>query len=156
MIHLYLDRIRSNYNVGSLLRTADGAGIDHVYLGGYSAAPAPGVLSKTALGAEHTVPWSTIVDGEELLVQRKKEGWSIVAIEATPTAKVYFQQPVPEKVLYILGNEVDGVADSLLNLVDETIKLPMHGSKHSLNVATAGAIILYHASLAQHYGITTS
>ena len=151
--------IRSAHNVGGLLRTAEGIGVAHVWLTGYTPYPlADGdtrlpheaqkvhrSISKTSLGAESTQAWSHSDDVSVAIESLKSDGYRIVALEqvagATPLPD---WQPV-EKVAIVLGREVEGISPEILKLCDEAIEIPMAGQKESFNVLQAAAMALYHA-----------
>ena len=145
-IALLLDNLRSAYNVGSAFRTADGAGIAHLYLTGITPAPPHRGISKTALGAEHTVPWSKHPNAPQLAARLRAEGWTIWAMEAAPSAiplRSMLKGKLPKRLLLAFGNEVAGIDPTLLNLADAVVSLPMFGAKESLNVASALAAAVY-------------
>ena len=150
MKYLILTDIRSHYNVGAMLRTADGAGVTKVYLCGYTPTPidrfgrAVPEIHKTALGAELVVPWGYVNEITELISRLKAEGVTIVAVEQAPSSVLLGEFVVPSKVAYILGSETEGVAPTILEQVDTILELPMHGMKESLNVSVTAGIVLYH------------
>ncbi len=138
-----IHNIRSAYNVGSIFRTADGAGVKKIIISGYSAQPPhPGVV-KTALGAEVSVPWETVRPPSPWLKKMKKAGYTIVALEQTPKSKNIFSWPPRRKIVLIVGNEVRGISPALLGLADVHLEIPMRGQKESLNVASAFAVAAY-------------
>ncbi len=153
--------IRSAHNVGSLLRTAEGLGIDKVYLTGYSPYPAkkddsrlPHVVSKlarqihkTALGAERSVKWDYAPDIKSLIAELKAAGFTVAALEQTPAAADLRTYAAQNDIALIVGNEVDGIPEDILRISDEAIAIPMAGRKESFNVAVAAAIALYHLQL---------
>lgn len=153
---LILDNMRSAHNVGALFRTADGAGVELLYLVGVTPrptkrelylTPAEKSLQKTALGAEKTLPWKYVKTLPTLLGQLRQEGYTIIALEQAAGSQDYRDwQPKSQKVALLVGNEVEGMSPKTLNLCDEVIELPMRGSKNSLNVAVAAGIALYHLS----------
>lgn len=144
-----LHNIRSQYNVGSLFRTADGAGVSRVYLSGYTPAPVDRFgrvrkeIHKTALGAEQYVPWTYVRDVKKLIVSLKKEGWHIVGIEQDERARDFRSFTPNHSVVFVFGNEVRGLSKQVRALCDELIEIPMHGKKESLNVAVAAGAILF-------------
>lgn len=140
-----LDNIRSAWNVGSILRSADGFGFDHVYLCGISPTPEQDAVTKTSLGAEDTIPWSIHKDAVKLAAGLKKEGWHIIALEEGAGAKEIGKRSKTrfEKSVLILGSEVTGVDPDLLALCDEMISIPMRGQKRSLNVAIAFSVAAF-------------
>lgn len=141
-IYVLLDRIRSLYNVGSFFRTCDAANIQKLYLSGYSPVPPHKEISKTALGAENSVPFEYTDDPITVLKKLKGEGVSLVAVETGSQAMPYYNYQPVFPLCFIFGNEVTGIADEILKIVDQTILIPMYGLKESLNVTVAGGIIL--------------
>lgn len=146
-IHLLLDNWRSLFNVGAAFRTADGAGVAHLYLCGITATPDQHrKLAKTALGAEQTVSWSYHADAVELAQSLKQTGSRLWVMERTPNSRTLFDitsTPGEGTVVVTAGNEVLGVDPGLVALADELIALPMLGSKESLNVAVALSVVTY-------------
>lgn len=147
---LVLHNIRSTHNVGSLFRSADGAGVSKIILSGYTPTPIDkygrnrGDIAKTALGAELTLPWQQIDDLPAYLGKMKDEGFLIGAIEQSKKSVHYKKiNHDAKKQILILGNEVLGVDESILNLCDQVIEIPMMGNKESLNVSIAGSIVLF-------------
>lgn len=140
---LIAHNIRSLHNIGSLFRSCDGAGVKHLYLTGYSGFPPRKEISKTALGAEDSVPWSHHWEIEETLFQLSQAHYTILAVETLAESLPYTELKVPERVAVILGNEVQGLEPELLDYVDASIYVPMYGTKNSLNVAVCGGVILY-------------
>ncbi len=140
-----LDSIRSAWNVGSILRSADGFGFDHAYLCGISPTPKNEAVTKTSLGAEDFVTWSEHKNSVELVNTLKQEGWKIYALEETKKATDIrkLKTKRKEKAVLILGSEVTGVDPDLLKLADEIISIPMRGGKRSFNVSVAFAIAAY-------------
>ena len=140
-----LDNIRSAWNVGSILRSADGFGFDHAYLCGISPNPKNEAVAKTSLGAENFVTWSEHKNAIELVNGLKQEGWKIYALEETKKAtdiRMLKLKP-KDKAVLILGSEVTGVDPELLTQADEIIAIPMRGGKRSFNVSVAFAISAY-------------
>lgn len=138
--------IRSLHNVGSLFRTCDGAGVEKLYLTGHCGFPPRKEISKTALGAELSVPWEHHWTIEPVLGDLRAQGYSLVALEQSEQSRDYFdwlKQGPPAKIALILGNEVGGLEPALLAQLDAVIELPMLGAKKSLNVAVCGGIVLY-------------
>ena len=139
-----LDNIRSAWNVGSILRSADGFGFDHAYLCGITPTPDQEAVTKTSLGAEEYVTWSHHKDAVKLIHGLKKEGWRIVALEEEVRAvPVSAYSNTKKQTVLILGSEVTGVDPGLLEVCDEVINIPMHGRKRSFNVAIAFGIAAY-------------
>ena len=141
-----LDNIRSAWNVGSILRSADGFGFSHAYLCGITPTPEVDAVRKTALGAEDYVTWSHHKDALKLVKGLKKEGWKIGALEEDQRAKPISQfvdSQTANPFVLILGTEVTGVDPELLDLADHILYIPMWGQKRSFNVANAFSIAAY-------------
>jgi len=141
-----MDNIRSAWNVGSILRSADGFGFGHAYLCGITPTPELEAVQKTALGAEEYVTWSQHKDAVKLVKGLKLNGWKVGALEedqrAIPVSQ-FANSQIPNPFVLILGNEVTGVDPDLLDLVDHILYIPMHGQKRSFNVANAFSIAAY-------------
>lgn len=144
---IVLDNIRSMNNIGSIFRTADAFAVEKLYLCGITATPPQKEITKTALGATESVEWEYRKDAEMLLSELKDLGWKIYAVEQTDSSIMLdnWQVGKSEKVVLVLGNEVFGVDDALLPLCDGAVEIPQFGTKHSLNVTNAGAIVLWEA-----------
>lgn len=155
---LVAHNLRSTHNVGSLLRTADGLGVQQVYLTGYTPYPLqpkddrlPHLahkidkqITKTALGAEKSVVWKQSAEVESVIEQLKQDGFAIVALEQTEhSVRLPDFQP-PHKLALIVGREVEGIESELLSLCDQAVEIPMLGQKESYNVVQAAAMALYH------------
>jgi len=150
-ICILLSNIRSAHNVGAIFRTADGAGVQKIYLGGYTPAPIDRYgrvveeIRKTSLGATESVAWEAVSDEKQLLFNLKSEGYSIVAVEQHERAIPYTEYRFDAKVVFIFGNEIDGVNEDLISISDIVVSIKMHGKKESLNVSTTAGIILFNA-----------
>jgi tRNA G18 (ribose-2'-O)-methylase SpoU len=145
-IAVLLDNIRSAWNAGSILRSADGFGFTHAYLCGITPTADNEAVTKTALGAEDSVPWSYHKDATKLIKGLKAEGWKIYALEEDARSQPLFQIPDAQSsnlAVLIVGNEVTGVDPDLLDLCDEIFYIPMLGEKKSFNVAIAFGIAAY-------------
>jgi 23S rRNA (guanosine2251-2'-O)-methyltransferase len=140
---ILLHNIRSMYNVGAFFRAADGAGIERLLLSGITARPPKNAITKTALGAEERVPWESIEDPHAALHQLRSSGYEIAAIETSVRAVDIFDWQPRFPVCVAFGHEVDGLDPGLLDQCDRHVRLPMLGLKHSLNVASAGAVVIY-------------
>jgi 23S rRNA (guanosine2251-2'-O)-methyltransferase len=148
-----LDNIRSAWNVGSILRSADGFGFTHAYLCGITPTGDNEAVTKTSLGAEHSVPWSYHKDGVRLVKGLRAEGWQVcaleddvkaVAIEAASTMAPHITPGAPaRRGVLIVGNEVTGVDPELLDLCEQIFYIPMRGEKKSFNVSIAFGIAAY-------------
>jgi 23S rRNA (guanosine2251-2'-O)-methyltransferase len=139
-----LDSIRSSYNVGSVFRTSDGAMIEKLYLCGYTPAPPVKDIMKTALGATESVVWEFVKDPVEVVKEYKTKGYTIVALELTDSSVNYTD--ISKEIfplLFIIGNEITGVNQTLLDLCDLSMEIPQYGIKQSLNVAVAYGITIY-------------
>jgi tRNA G18 (ribose-2'-O)-methylase SpoU len=142
-VSILLDNVRSMYNVGAFFRTADAAGCDKLYLSGITARPPKPGISKTALGAESSVPWEHAADPVALLQRLHRQGHEIAAIETRAHSLDLFDWQPRFPACILFGHEVDGVQDQLLAMCDTYVRIPMLGSKHSLNVATAAGVVTY-------------
>ncbi|MBN1928180.1 MAG: RNA methyltransferase [Chlorobiaceae bacterium] len=143
-VTLMLHNIRSMWNVGSMFRTADAAGIDGIVLTGYTATPPRKEIDKTALGAQLTVPWRHFADPLEALSVLKGEGRTVFALEIAENSRSYSSlQPADYPLVLLVGNEVEGVDDELLAHCDGVLEIPQYGIKHSLNVAVAAGVALF-------------
>ena len=137
-----LDNIRSALNVGAMLRTADGANIQEMYLLGITPYPPHDRVLKTALGAQNSVVWHHENNSARVLEELAKK-MTLVSVEITENAKIYFNYTFPKPVGVIFGNEITGVSDFALNKSLEVVKIRMFGKKSSLNVATSFGIIIF-------------
>ena len=138
-----LNDIRSLHNVGSIFRSADGAGVEKIWLCGITGYPPQGGIAKTALGAEDHVPWEYRQDGLALLKELKSKGYQIVLLEQMQGAIAYDEFEPKAPVCLVMGNEISGISDSLLELCDAAVEIDMAGVKNSLNVAVAFGVMAY-------------
>jgi len=138
-----LDNVRSMYNVGAFFRAADGVNLKKLCLCGITAHPPKKAITKTALGAEETVAWEHEWDAAKMIVQLRQDGCEIAAIETSPQAIDLFQWQPKFPVCVMFGHEVDGLRPELMAMADTHVRIPMLGQKRSLNVATAGGVVLY-------------
>jgi 23S rRNA (guanosine2251-2'-O)-methyltransferase len=145
MIAVLVDNIRSAWNVGSILRSADGFGFTHAYLCGITPTPENEAVTKTSLGAEDFVTWSYHKDAVKLVKGLKKTGWKVLALEEHERAKSIASQTgnLDINTVLMIGNEITGVDPELLELADEIYFIPMRGQKRSFNVANAFSIAAY-------------
>lgn len=144
-LEVLLDNIRSAWNVGSMLRASDGAGVKHFHLCGISPLPDNQKVIKTALGAETSVPWTYHPDGLAFCLEAKMKGYRLWALEGGPRAESIYAI-TPQKsgpVLLVVGNEVTGVDPEILSECEQVVCLPMLGEKSSLNVAVAFGAAVY-------------
>lgn len=141
--------VRSAHNVGAMLRTADCAGVIKLYLAGYTPSPldefgrARAEISKTSLGANESVAWEVCVDAIATIKQMQGDGAQVVALEQTPKSIDYRRVLISGRVLFIVGNEVDGLSQEILDAADFVASIPCRGIKESLNVSSAFAIAAY-------------
>lgn len=150
--------IRSTHNVGSLLRTADGLGVEMVYLSGYTPYPSHAgdtrlphlsrkihdQIHKTALGAEATQAWQHTESLQHTLSTLRTEGFVIVGLEQSDGSIPLPKYSPPEKIAVLLGNEVAGIDPQIIQQLDKVIEIPMFGTKESFNVTIAASMLLYH------------
>ncbi len=152
-LEVLLDNLRSIYNVGSIFRTSDGAGIRRLYLGGYTPTPEHPKLWKTGLGSEWSVPWDYVRNGSDLVLSKRYEGYHIWVLERTESAISIFESkpatPV-SPILLVIGNEKVGVDPEIILNSHQVVFIPMAGRKRSLNVATAFGIAAYALSMNQN------
>lgn len=143
-VSILLDDVRSLYNVGAFFRTADAVGCEKIYLCGITGRPPKRAITKTALGADETVAWEYHPESPRLLVDRlRSQNYEIAAVETSVHAVDLFDWQPCFPVCILFGHEVDGLGSDLLELCDTHVRIPMLGRKHSLNVATAGGVVLY-------------
>lgn len=146
---LVLHDIRSAENVGAIFRTADAVGISKIYLTGYTPTPLDRFgrkrsdVAKAALGAEETLSWEHCDDALKLLGDLRDQGFFIVSLEQSPSAIDYKQVSLQEKNVFIVGNEVTGVPQEILEFSDVVAEIPMRGTKESLNVSVATGVALF-------------
>lgn len=145
-ITVVLEDVRSRYNVGSIFRSADAFRIQHLILTGYTPKPPSKEISKTALGAIDTVPFTHVPDIQVALDELEGAGWTLCAVElTTPTVQIDQLTAGAYPIALILGNELDGVSSKVLQRCSMAVHIPMYGIKHSLNVAVAAGIAMYEA-----------
>ena len=142
-VSILLDQVRSLYNVGAFFRIADAAGLSRLYLTGITAHPPHRGLAKTALGAEETVSWEHHADPMPVAQRLRNEGQEIAAIETSLHAVDLYEWQPRFPACVVFGHEVDGIRPELAESCDVHIRVPMLGSKHSLNVAVAGGVVVY-------------
>lgn len=140
-----LDHIRSLYNVGSVFRTCDAFRLEKVYLCGITAYPPHPEIHKTALGAEESVEWEYFNNTEDAVIKLKNEGYKVLGVEQCEGSTMLqdFHTDKERKYAIVLGNEVKGVQQEVLDLCDECLEIPQFGTKHSMNVSVAAGIIIW-------------
>ncbi|NPV85183.1 MAG: RNA methyltransferase [Anaerolineae bacterium] len=146
-LELLLDNIRSAFNVGSIFRSADGAGVRHIHICGITPTPDHPRVVKTALGAEMVIPWTQHWNSLEAAQKLKQKGYTLWGLECTSTSTALPQalrNYLPSTpLLLIAGNELGGVDADLIAQCDQVVHIPMLGIKESLNVAVAVSIAIY-------------
>ncbi len=142
-VSILLVDVRSLYNVGAFFRTADATCCEKVYLSGITGRPPKPGITKTALGAEESVAWEHHPDAATLVENLRRGNHEIAAVETNVRAVDLFDWRPRFPVCILFGHEVDGLRPALVELCDTCVRIPMLGRKHSLNVATAGGVVLY-------------
>jgi len=144
-IIIVLDNVRSLNNIGSVFRTSDAFKIESIYLCGITATPPNKEIHKTALGAENSVDWKYFTSTEEAILHLKNNGYMVIAIEQADKTTLLnnFNKVENYKYALIFGNEVEGVAQSIIDNSDSVIEIPQWGTKHSLNVSVTVGIVLW-------------
>lgn len=140
------DNVRSLYNVGAILRTADAFLIKEMIMGGITGCPPHPEITKTALGAEESVGWRHVDSSFEEVKRLKEEGWKICVLEQTHQSTL-LQNFIPspdERYLLVVGNEVEGVDQRIVDIADVVLEIDQAGVKHSLNVSSSASIALWH------------
>lgn len=147
-IVVVLDHVRSLYNVGSVFRSSDAFRIECVVLCGITAQPPHPEIHKTALGAEESVAWRYFSRTEDAVVWLKEEGYTVLAIEQCEGSTMLqnFRMQPGRKYAVVLGNEVKGVQQQVVDMCDGCLEIPQYGTKHSLNVSVTAGIVLWHMS----------
>ena len=142
-VRVILDNIRSLYNVGSIFRTSDAAGVEKLYLCGITGVPPRAEIQKSALGADQSVPWEYHKNPVDVVKQLKSEGFGIVVLEHTDQRKNYYEANYEFPLCLVVGHEIAGVSEEIVALADSAIEIPMFGVKQSLNVSVAYGIAIY-------------
>jgi tRNA G18 (ribose-2'-O)-methylase SpoU len=142
-VSILLDNVRSLYNVGAFFRTADAVRAERIYLVGITPTPADPRIAKTALGAEASMSWEKSADALATVEQLQARGCELAAIETSLRAVDLFDWQPCFPVCIVFGHEVDGISKTLLDCCDAHVRIPTLGVKQSINVATAGGVVLY-------------
>ena len=148
-VFILLHDIRSVHNVGSIWRTANAVGVKKIFLSGYTPSPVDRFgrerkdFAKVALNSQKTVTWESVENPVSLIKKLKREGFYVVAIEQAKNSVDYKKVKIKKPVLFLVGNEVEGIPQKLLNLADTVAEIPMKGDKESLNVSVAFGIALF-------------
>jgi len=144
---IVLDNIRSLNNIGSVFRTSDAFRVESIYLCGISATPPSMEIHKTALGAEDSVDWRYFADTHEAVRELQAHGYQVMAIEqclgSTMLNEFEAYAGAEEKYAVVMGNEVKGVQQSVIDMCDGCLEIPQFGTKHSLNVAVTTGLVIW-------------
>jgi tRNA G18 (ribose-2'-O)-methylase SpoU len=142
---IVLDNIRSQNNIGSVFRTADAFRLEAVYLCGITATPPHREINKTALGSTDSVSWKYFPQTHDALESLRDEGYILTGVEqtSTSTALQLFQPQKEKKYALVFGNEVNGIDETLIPLLNGCIEIPQYGTKHSLNISVAAGIVIW-------------
>ena len=140
-----LDNVRSLNNIGSVFRIADAFRVEHIALCGITATPPHREIHKTALGAELSVAWSYQEDIAACVQELRERGYRVYAVEIAHNSLRLGADSVDtdSPIAIVLGNEIDGVQESVMELCDGSLEIPQYGTKHSLNVSCAAAIVIW-------------
>ncbi len=141
-----LDDVRSMHNVGSVLRTADAFRLEGVWMCGITGTPPHAEIHKTALGAEDSVDWRYCTTALEAVKKLKEEGVEVLAMEQAEGSTMLqdFSRDPSRRYAIVLGNEVKGVHQEVIDQCDGCLEIPQNGTKHSMNVSVAAGIVIYH------------
>lgn len=149
-----LDNVRSLHNVGAVFRTADAFALHGLCLCGITATPPSPEIHKTALGAEDTVAWTYHADTLEAVIALKREGYKLLAVEQVEgsTSLSDLTLSPNDRVALVMGNEVKGVRQEVIDICDGAIEIPQYGTKHSLNVSVSAGIVMWEVQKALRQG----
>jgi len=149
-IIIVLDNVRSQHNIGSIFRTSDAFRVSKIHLCGITATPPSREINKTALGATESVEWEYFENTISSVENLRKIGFTIFAVEQTRGSFMLdnFKFDYNEKIALVFGNEVEGVAQDVVNLADKCIEIPQFGTKHSFNISVCAGIVLWEAAKA--------
>lgn len=147
---MVLDNIRSVHNVGSVLRTADAMRIEAVYMCGITATPPSAEMHKTALGAEDSVTWRYYNDTLQVVSELKAAGYVVLAVEQVEGSLKLgaFKFDPSKRYALVMGNEVKGVRQDVVDACDQALEIPQYGTKHSMNVSVTAGIVMWEAASA--------
>ena len=145
LFYVVCHNIRSRYNVGSIFRTADGVGVNKIFLCGITPAPPHQKIEKVSLGAEKNMPWGKYRQTWSVLEKLRKEGFFIFALEnkIKSAENIFDFSKRQNKIALVVGNEVNGISPAIISRCDKIVYIPMRGKKESLNVAVAFGIAAY-------------
>ncbi|WP_207427526.1 RNA methyltransferase [Pedobacter sp. SYSU D00535] len=144
-VTVILDSVRSMHNVGSIFRTSDGFAVERIILCGITGQPPHREIEKTALGATQSVDWFYYEDVQEAIADLRTQAYTIVAIEQAENSLSLdtYRPSSQQRYALIFGNEVNGVSDQAMKLVDACIEIPQFGTKHSFNIVVSAGIVLW-------------
>jgi 23S rRNA (guanosine2251-2'-O)-methyltransferase len=144
-VAVVLDNVRSMHNVGSIFRTCDGFAVEQVCLCGITGQPPHREIEKTALGATQSIHWNYYSTPLEAVERLRQEGYTIIAIEQAEKSIMLneFKTEPGKKFALIFGNEVNGVSDEVMQVIDACIEIPQFGTKHSFNIVVSAGIVLW-------------
>ncbi|MBL7963916.1 MAG: RNA methyltransferase [Flavobacteriales bacterium] len=144
-LRLVLDDVRSRHNVGAMFRTADAFGMEELMLCGFTPTPPHREIEKTALGATQTVPWSHRSEAINAVRELQASGYRVIALEQTLHAGALAATPVlsGQPLALVVGNELHGVSEAVVEACDACVVIPQQGAKHSLNVSVCAGIALW-------------
>lgn len=140
-----LDNVRSLHNVGSVFRTADAFRLEAIYLCGITACPPSAEIHKTALGAEDSVEWHYAADTCDVVRSLKEQGVVVFAVEQVEGSVLLpdLELDPSQRYAVVMGNEVKGVQQAVVDLADHALEIPQYGTKHSLNVSVTAGIVMW-------------
>ena len=140
-----LDNVRSMHNIGSIFRTSDGFAVENIYLCGITAQPPHREIEKTALGATQSIEWVYYENVTDAIKDLKGLKYKIIAIEQAENSVMLtnYKPELLEKYALIFGNEVQGVSDEAMSMIDTCIEIPQFGTKHSFNIVVSAGIVLW-------------
>ena len=143
---IVLDNIRSMSNIGSVFRTSDAFLVESIHLCGITSRPPQREIQKTALGATESVPWKYFSTTMESIQELKTKGYQIISIEQVKNSTMLqdYHPQSQQKIALVLGNEVKGVDQNIIDESDLCIEIPQFGTKHSLNVSISGGLVIWH------------
>jgi len=144
-IVLVLDNIRSGLNVGSAFRTADGFALEKIYLCGITAQPPHREILKTAIGATDSMAWEHASETSTVIQQLQADNYHVVAVEQAENSTLLpnFHLPKNKKIALVFGNEVRGVSQAAMDIIDECLEVPQFGTKHSFNISVCVGIVIW-------------
>jgi tRNA G18 (ribose-2'-O)-methylase SpoU len=151
-VTVVLDNVRSEMNVGSVFRTADAFLIERIVLCGITPQPPKPEIHKTALGAEDSVMWQYYASAVDAVEQLKRDGYTVCSIEQVhdSVSLEEFAVEKDQKIAVVMGNEVKGVSQEVVDASDMCVEIPQHGTKHSLNISCCAAIVMWHVYTRLH------